>query len=148
MMWAKHLIAASAVTLTAFLAASNSLAQEEFQLILMPAENEISDTDWLEVRNLLSTDIPELPRYFREAAQGFSRGLAAAKWFDFDEDGIDELFVAIENIVTCGTAGCNFFVLMRDAGAFALLADGFAWIGPEGMAVSLQRGDDGAWVIH
>ena len=106
----------------------------------------IDDEDWPSIEKALVGIQPNLPLYFQEGGREFSKDWLRAVWFDFDDDGIQDLFVVVSNISNCGTGGCYMSILKRDQDGFILLSDGGATYTADGLVARLRRNEQGAWV--
>jgi hypothetical protein len=133
-----------ALAILALMQANSALTQEKIRLVLQPGEEVISAEDWPEIQKSLIDHQPYLPTYFLERDWEFTTTYIDAVWFDVNNDGVDELFLAIGILSNCGTAGCSLFVLERSGEVFAWLDEGGTDLGG---GFYLEREAGGTWVL-
>lgn len=126
---------------------TSAFAQEERRLIVQPGPQVITEDDWPIIRAVLVERDPFLPRYIRELGYEFTVDWVSALWFDFDNDGTNEISIVVEHAAYCGTAGCSLFILKRSSTGFELTQTSFADLIVGGFEFYIRREVDGKWVL-
>ena len=115
----------------------------------MPLDQSLTTKELIDVSAFIRFKEPWLFEFLRDEGLEFSSEILAVGRFDLNEDGREELSVAVIHPSDCGTGGCLMYVLERRDGELVLwpgrMSAIASWSGPSSLEVRLRRNDDGRW---
>ena len=82
----------------------------------MPLDQSLTTKELIDVSAFIRFKEPWLFEFLRDEGLEFSSEILAVGRFDLNEDGREELFVAVIHPSDCGTGGCLMYVLERRDG--------------------------------
>ena len=133
------------ILLLGLLHSSQSVAQDQ----IVPLDQSLTTKELIDVSAFIRFKEPWLFEFLRDEGLEFSSEILAVGRFDLNEDGREELSVAVIHPSDCGTGGCLMYVLERRDGELVLwpgrMSAIASWSGPSSLEVRLRRNDDGRW---